>query len=179
MPRIGWLLALNGVFIVLGQPIALRWLRRFGPVHWISAGAVMTGLGLGTLAFAGGGASLYALSTFLWTAGEIGFSTAVPVIVAEFAPAAERGAYQGTYQLAWGTASTLAPALGSLVLARLGAPALWSGCVVLCLAAAALHRQVTAASLASLSSRALASSPSPVAFSPSPSLPSAGGQTPP
>jgi hypothetical protein len=37
----------------------------------------------------------------------------------------------------------LAPALGSLVLARLGAGALWGGCLVVCCAAAALHVRVT------------------------------------
>jgi len=48
------------------------------------------------------------------------------------------------YQLAWGVASTAAPTLGSLVLARLGSPALWLGCFATCLAAATLHLKSTA-----------------------------------
>ena len=145
MARIGVLLGVNGVFIVVGQPIALRLLRRFGHLQWLVAGAVLTGIGLGTNAFAGQRPTLvYLIAAALWTAGEIGVSSSAPALVADFAPAARRGAYQGTYQLAWAVASTVAPTLGSLVLARLGAPALWLGCFATCLAAAGLHLQSTA-----------------------------------
>jgi len=147
MARIGMLLGLNGVFIVIGQPIALRALRRFGHLQWLVAGTVLTGIGLGTNAFAGqgdGGTLVYLLAAALWTAGEIGVSSSAPALVADFAPADRRGAYQGTYQLAWAVAFTVAPMLGSLVLAHLGAPALWFCCLAICLAAAALHLKVTA-----------------------------------
>ena len=145
--QIGWLLGLNGVFIVLGQPLALRALRRFGHLQWLVAGSVLTGLGLGANALAGAGIGsplVYLLAAALWTAGEIGVSSSAPALVADFAPADRRGAYQGTYQLAWAVASTAAPTLGSLVLARLGAPALWLGCLAVCLAAASLHLESTA-----------------------------------
>jgi MFS family permease len=87
---------------------------------------------------------VYALTGVVWTLGEIGFSTVAPALVAEFAPADRRGAYQGTYQLAWGTASVVAPTLGTFVLARLGGPGLWLGCLAACLVAGALHARVTA-----------------------------------
>jgi MFS family permease len=140
--QIGWLLGLNGVYIVIAQPIALRTLRRFDHVRWLVAGAVLVGLGLGATALAHGPAG-YALAALVWTLGEIGFSTAAPALVAELAPADRRGAYQGTYQLAWGVSSTFAPALGSIVLARLGSTALWVGCLGVSLLAAALHLRVT------------------------------------
>jgi MFS family permease len=140
---IGWLMALNGIYIVVAQPLALRFLRGRGHVEWLVAGCVLTGLGLGATVFAGG-ALVYALSAVVWTLGEIGFSTAAPALVAELAPVARRGAYQGTYQLAWGTASVLAPTLGTFVLARFGSSALWLGCLVVCFVAAALHARVTA-----------------------------------
>ena len=142
-PQIGRLLALNGLVIVLAQPIALRTLAAFSRVQWLAAGAILVGLGLGVTAFAGG-ADVYALGVVLWTLGEIGFATAAPAIVAELAPADQRGAYQGTYQLAWGAANTAAPALGSLVLARLGPSALWLGAFGICLAAAGMHLRFTA-----------------------------------
>jgi MFS family permease len=142
LASIGWLMGLNGIYIVVMQPIALRLLRGFGHVQWLAAGCALTGLGLGATALAGG-PLVYALTGVLWTMGEIGFSTAAPALVADFAPVARRGAYQGTYQLAWGTASVLAPTLGSLVLARTGAVALWGGCLVACFAAAALHLRFT------------------------------------
>jgi MFS family permease len=140
--QIGWLLGLNGLFIVVLQPIALRTVRGVSPVRWLAAGAVLTGLGLGATALAGG-VVVYVLSVLLWTVGEIGFSTASPTLVAELAPVHQRGLYQGTYQLGWGLSSTLAPALGSLVLARLGSTALWLGCLGLCFVAAGLHLGVT------------------------------------
>jgi MFS family permease len=142
LTHIGWLLGLTGVYIVLAQPLALRWVRGFDHVQWLVAGCVLTGLGLGATAFAGG-ALVYALSSFVWTLGEVGFSTAAPALVAELAPVARRGAYQGTYQLAWGTASMLGPTLGTFVLARFGAHALWGGCLATCLVAAGLHLRVT------------------------------------
>jgi MFS family permease len=141
--QLGWLLGLNGLYIVIAQPIALRLVRGVRHVHWLAAGCVLTGLGLGATAFAHGALS-YALTALVWTIGEVGFSTATPAIVADFAPAARRGAYQGTYQLAWGTASVLAPTLGTLTLGRLGSGALWGACLFACLLAAALHLRVTA-----------------------------------
>ena len=142
MAEIGWLMGLTGIFIVVVQPLALRYVRGRGHVQWLVAGCVLTGLGLGATALAGG-ALVYALASVVWTLGEIGFSTAAPALVAELAPVDRRGAYQGTYQLAWGTAAVVAPTLGTLVLARLGAHALWVGCLAACLVAAVLHARVT------------------------------------
>ncbi|MEA2700885.1 MAG: hypothetical protein QOI66_5156 [Myxococcales bacterium] len=141
--RIGWLLGLNGVIIVVAQPLALRFVRGFGQVHWLVAGAVLTGVGLGVNALAGG-ASVYAAATFLWTLGEIGFSTAAPTLIADLSPVDRRGAYQGMHQLAWGLATMIAPVGGSFVLDRFGGPALWLGCLALCFGAATLHLRVTA-----------------------------------
>jgi MFS family permease len=138
---IGWLMGLNGVYIVVLQPLALRLVRGHSPARWLVAGTALTGVGLGLTAFAGGPLA-YALTSLVWTLGEVGFSTASPTIVAELAPVTQRGAYQGTYQLSWGVASLLAPVLGTFVLARLGSGALWGGCLVACLAAAALHQRL-------------------------------------
>jgi MFS family permease len=140
--QIGWLLGLNGVIIVLAQPLALRYVRGYSDVQWLVAGAALTGVGLGVMALAGG-ALVYAVSAVLWTVGEIGFSTATPALIAELAPADRRGAYHGTYQLAWGVASMVAPLIGSLVLAHLGGPALWLGCLAGAVGAAALHLTYT------------------------------------
>lgn len=139
---IGWLFSLNGLLIVFLQPLALKWIRGFGGVRWLVAGATFAGLGLGATALARGTLGL-AGATAIWTLGEICFSVAVPTVLANLAPAHQRGIYQGTYQLAWGTASTLAPVLGAAVLAHLGGGALWLGCLLGCLLAAALHLRFT------------------------------------
>jgi MFS family permease len=141
--QIGWLLGLNGLLIVIAQPIALRFVRGFSHAQWLAAGSALTGLGLGAMALAGG-AAVYALAAVVWTVGEIGFSTGAPSLTADLSPPDRRGVYQGALQLAWGVATMIAPVLGSLVLARLGGRALWLGCLVACSIAATLHATVTA-----------------------------------
>jgi MFS family permease len=136
--QLGFLLGLNGLFIVVAQPLALRFLGRFRDAQWLVAGAVLCGVGLGVNALAGG-AAVYVVATGLWTLGEIGFSTAAPTLVAAMSPADRRGVYQGAYQLAWGAATMIAPVIGTATLARSGGATLWLGCLAACWLAALLH----------------------------------------
>jgi MFS family permease len=59
--------------------------------------------------------------------------------VAELSPPHLRGTYQGVYQMAWGGAFCLAPAIGSAVLQSYGSSALWGGCVALAAAVGIAH----------------------------------------
>jgi MFS family permease len=136
--EVGFLLGLNGIFIVLAQPLALRFLGRFNDSKWLIAGAALCGVGLGTNALAGG-AAVYVVATALWTLGEVGFSTAAPTLVAAMSPPQHRGVYQGSFQLAWGTATMIAPLVGTATLAHFGGAALWLGCLAACWLAALLH----------------------------------------
>jgi MFS family permease len=145
----GWLFALNGIVIVLVQPVALRMVKRFAHVAVLAWAAVLTGAGFGAAALAGGApVPVYAAGIAVFTLGEIGFASAAPAVVAELAPIDRRGAYHGAYQLAWGIAGVTAPGLGSIVLANFGGSALWLGCLVAGLLAGALHATVTARKLA-------------------------------
>jgi MFS family permease len=145
--QIGWLLGLNGVVIVVAQPIALRLTARVPHVHLLAAGGVFVGLGLGLVVFAGGPVS-YALTMVVLTLGEIAFSMGAPSVIADLAPSDRRGAYQGTFQLAWGLSAMTAPALGSFVLEHAGARTLWLACLAAGFLAAALHLTVTARRIA-------------------------------
>ena len=136
--QLGFLLGLNGIFIVVAQPLALRFLGRFDNTKWLIAGAALCGVGLGANALAGGTGG-YVVATALWTLGEVGFSTAAPTLVAAMSPAQQRGVYQGSYQLAWGTATMIAPLAGTATLAHFGGAALWLGCLAVCWLAALLH----------------------------------------
>lgn len=140
---IGWLLGMNGLFVVVGQPLALRLFGRVARRRWLVGGAVMTGAGLASTALAGGTSSAYLGAIALWSAGEIGFSAATPAILADLAPRERRGLYQGTYQLAGGVATVVSPLLGSVVLGRCGGRVLWVGCGIACLLAAGLHLRFT------------------------------------
>jgi MFS family permease len=141
---LGRILALNGVVIVLLQPLALR---RFAqtPHHRLLAGAaLLTGAGLGLAAPAGfAPVPVFAAAVAVLTCGEIAFSMAVPGLLADLAPPAHRGGYQGAHQLTWGFAGMTAPALGSLILATFGGTPLWLGCLGVGLVAAVLHATFT------------------------------------
>ena len=117
--QLGFLLGLNGIFIVVAQPLALRFLGRFDDTKWLIAGASLCGVGLGANALAGG-ASGYVAATALWTLGEVGFSTAAPTLVAAMSPPHRRGVYQGAFQLAWGLSTMVAPIIGTATLAHFG-----------------------------------------------------------
>jgi MFS family permease len=76
----------------------------------------------------------YALPVLVWTAGEIAFQALAGAVVADLAPRALRGRYQGVYGLSFGAAGAVAPVAGAAVLAGPGARALWSGCAAVGLA---------------------------------------------
>ena len=134
----GWLMAINGVMIVLLQPMAVHWVQRFARGRVLALAALLQGVGFGLTAF-GHSVGWYAFTIVIWTVAELGYSPLAPAIVSDLAPTRLRGTYQGVYSMAWGASTCLAPALGSLVLGRFGSVALWSSCFGVCLFAGALH----------------------------------------
>jgi len=138
MPRYGQLIALNGIFIVLLQPMVVRVIARTRRSHALALGALLTGVGFGLCAL-GHSQVLYAVSIIVWTLGEITLSPVVPTLIADLAPRELRGSYQGAYQLAWGGAALLGPSLGGLIMGHFGAHTLWLICIVLGVGAAWLH----------------------------------------
>ena len=115
---------------------------RMNRARVLALGGALVGIGFGIPAL-GGGVAAYATATLIFTLGEIAFATVIPPLLAALAPTHHRGSYQGALQVVWGLAGTAAPAFGSLVLARAGAPALWLGCLVIGLTAAVLHLTAT------------------------------------
>ncbi len=144
-PRMyGMLIAINGVLIVLFQPIGIRAAQRFRRGTVLALGALLTGVGFWMTGLMTS-VPLYALTIVVWTVGEIFFSAVGPTVVADLAPTRVRGGYQGTYQLAWGVSAFVAPALGSWVLGRFGAHTLWNGCLVVGSITALLHLAIAGA----------------------------------
>jgi MFS family permease len=131
----GSLIALNGVLIVLLQPLVSRVLKGFPHHRVLAAAAALVGLGFGltSLMHAVPG---FALSIAVWTLGEIVMAGIGPAVAADAAPPRMRGAYQGLFQGAGGAAALLAPILGSQILGRFGSAALWASCTAVGLAAA-------------------------------------------
>ncbi len=134
----GLILAMNGVLIVLIQPVLGPALTRRNRSRTIAAGALVVGLGFGLNAIARI-APVYALGVAIWTLGEIAVLPVANALVADLAPPELRGRYQGAYSLSFGLAVCVSPALGTLVLQRLGGTVLWVGCFAIGLAIAAGH----------------------------------------
>ncbi len=126
----GLLIAVNGLLIITLQPSVGRLIanRPRSRVLALATLLVGTGFGMTALARSAGG---YAASIAVWTFGEMMLLPITPGIVADLAPAELRGTYQGVYQMSWGAAFCLAPAIGALVLGAFGSRTLWLGCLVL------------------------------------------------
>jgi MFS family permease len=140
-----WLMAFNCTGVVVLQPWLAPRLRRFDSSRLLAFSSALFGLGYGLNAlvpslarslaqFGLGGTHAWSLALYLagaalWTVGEVvGFPVA-SALVANLAPVALRGRYQGAFGMVWGMSMGLSPILGGQVLDRLGAPALWALCL--------------------------------------------------
>jgi MFS family permease len=142
--QFGWLIGINGVLIVLLQPIGIRIAQRFSNGSVLAVSSLLVGIGFGATALARTPLG-YALTICTWTVGEILFSPVAPTVVADLSPSQLRGTYQGVYMMAWGAAFCVAPAIGSSTLQRYGGGALWGGCLALGAAVGVAHALAAAA----------------------------------
>jgi MFS family permease len=134
----GALIAENGVLIVVLQPFVSRALARFSRHRVLAGSAVLVGIGFGLTGFVHGLAG-YAASIAVWSLGEIAMAGLGPAVAADAAPEHLRGAYQGLFQAGGGSATLVAPLVGSFALERFGSRTLWSCCAMLGFCAAAGH----------------------------------------
>jgi MFS family permease len=134
----GSLIALNGTLIGLFQPLVSRLLVRFPRHRVLAAAAAIVGVGFGLIGVARSIPAL-AFAFTVWTAGEIAMAGIGPAVAADAAPGHLRGAYQGLLGMSVGASALLGPIAGSLVMGRFGAPALWTSCLAVGVAAAVGH----------------------------------------
>jgi MFS family permease len=135
------LLSVNGLGVVLLQPLVGPALARRDGGRLLALSALLIGGGFGVNALAGWLPPLpvYLAGVVLWTLGEVVGFPAGAAIVANLAPPDLRGRYQGAFSMSWGVAFTIAPVLGGEVLTRFGGRALWTACLGIGLAVAAGH----------------------------------------
>ncbi|MGC3999907.1 MAG: MFS transporter [Anaeromyxobacter sp.] len=124
-----FLLAINGVGVVVLQPLLTPRLAGQDGVKLLAVSALLVGLGFALNAIQGH-LAVYALGMALWTVGEVVGFPAASTLVADLAPAHLRGRYQGAFSMSWGVAFTLSPIIGGEVLGRFGGPTLWLGCLI-------------------------------------------------
>ncbi len=133
----GLIMAVNGVVIVILQPVLLPVISRTPRIVLLPS----------TLLLVGGGIALsavcdttwaFALTVVAWTLGEIGQTTSLFALVADLAPEAMRGRYIGAVGLAWGVSGVLAPFAGANIYAA-SPGTLWLGALALSGVGAAGH----------------------------------------
>ncbi|GGO09635.1 MFS transporter [Microbispora rosea subsp. aerata] len=113
----GMAMAVNGLLIVVVQPIANSWVARFDPSRALAAGFAVVGLGIALTSLASSAAG-HAAAVAVWTLGEV-LTAGIPgAIVAALAPPHLRGRYSGLYGLSWSAGSLLAPLVGTRLLAH-------------------------------------------------------------
>ncbi|MHB8628742.1 MAG: MDR family MFS transporter [Aggregatilineales bacterium] len=134
----GAAMALNGLVIVLvSLPIARR-MAHVPPFRVMAVAALLIGSGVGWYALSGS-AVMYALGVIIWTFGELIGSPIGSTIMAEVAPIAQRGLYQGILGAGFGLATFVGPIGGGFVYERWGSAALWIGCLAVNLTVAVIY----------------------------------------
>ncbi len=135
----GLVMALNGVVIIVVQPLLARrrgfWLDRS---RMLALGSALAGVGFGCYGFART-PSQYAFATLIWTLGEIVHQPAAAALCADLAPVPLRGRYSGAFAASLAAAAIVAPVVGTTALARIGSVGLWGGCIGLGLVACGAH----------------------------------------
>ncbi|MFI9590633.1 MDR family MFS transporter [Nonomuraea sp. NPDC052265] len=121
--QFGLAMALNGVLIVVVQPLVSGWLGRRDASRTFALGLAVMGAGFAMTAFVTTTFWL-AVTIAVWTAGEIITAGISGTIVAALAPGHLRGRYSGLFGFAWSLAAVLAPLMGGPLLAA-GSQALW------------------------------------------------------
>jgi MFS family permease len=140
----GTIIALNGALIVIVTVPLTRWLQRYPRSHVLAISSVFLGLGFGATTWASTPTE-YAATVVVWTVGEVIGAAVGPAIVADLAPPALRGRYQGVFGFSFAAAALVAPLVGGAVYDRLGGQVLWAGCAVLSFVTAAGHLAVAPA----------------------------------
>jgi MFS family permease len=131
----GYVIAINGVLIVVGQPLTLGLLSRLPRQLTLPAGMALVGVGVAATGLCHRPWQ-FAIAVTIWTIGEIGTAGSFQALVASLAPEHMRGRYAGALGLAWGAAGLLGPLLGGFAFAA-SPLLLWVGCLVAGLSAAA------------------------------------------
>ena len=139
----GLLFTATAATTVLAQPlIRLPWTIRLTTPAALALAHLLLAAGLAGYALARTLPALLA-SAVVWSLGDLLIMGRVYALVAGLAPRGGSGRYLAVFGTSWGVAATLAPVIGTQVLARAGTATMWSTMAALCLLLAALHPRVT------------------------------------
>ncbi len=128
-PEIGGIMTINALMVVFFQVAVTRYTRRFPPLAVMTAGALLYGVGVGSVAL---GQSFlgFGISMIVMTCGELTLVPTSTTLAANLAPPEMRGRYLGVYGLGWGISHGLGPVVGGLLNDRIAPVAIWYGGLV-------------------------------------------------
>jgi MFS family permease len=109
----GYVIAINGVLIVVGQPLTISWLARLPRARTLPCGIALVTVGVAATSLCHA-TWQFALTVVVWSVGEIATAGSFPALVAALSPPNMRGRYAGAFGLAWGASGLLGPALGAM-----------------------------------------------------------------
>lgn len=132
----GLMISLNGVLVVLCELPLTTITSRYPPRRVMALGFLLIGAGFASNALLRT-IPLLALTTCLFTLGEMVSMPVAGAYVANLAPVHQRGLYMGTYGLVWSLAFVGGPGLGMLLFS-VSPMALWTSCGLLGLLAAGI-----------------------------------------
>ena len=124
----GYVVAINGILIVIGQPLTLRLFERWPQRVVLPISLALVGMGMASTGLAHAPWT-FGASVVVWTIGEIGTAGSFQALIAALAPVDMRGRYAGALGLAWGAADLIAPIVGASAFAH-ARTALWVGCML-------------------------------------------------
>ncbi|HEV2392874.1 MAG TPA: MFS transporter [Verrucomicrobiae bacterium] len=132
----GLVISLNGVLVVFCELPLTTITRRFAARRIMALGFLLIGAGFASNALERT-IPLMALTTALFTLGEMISMPVAAAYVADLAPSHQRGLYMGTYGTVWAVAFVCGPSLG-LLLFSTSRLILWLACGALGLMAASI-----------------------------------------
>lgn len=122
----GWLIAINGILIVVFELAITAWTQRMPQQPMIALGYALAGIGFALTGLAHGIPAL-AATVVLWTLGEMIYAPVTGAFVSGLAPERYRGRYMGLWVMSWSVGMLLGPALGTLIYQR-QPTLLWIAC---------------------------------------------------
>jgi predicted MFS family arabinose efflux permease len=123
---IGMVLAFNATLIVLFEMVLTHWAEKRNRLLLIGVGSFLVCAGLALLPL-GSSIAWAALSTAVWTLGEMLVLPLTNTVVAERAATGKQGSYMGLYTMGFSAAFVIAPLAGTQIYERLGPEVLWFG----------------------------------------------------
>ncbi|MGD3110812.1 MFS transporter [Streptomyces sp. YGL11-2] len=130
----GMVMGVNGLVVIAAQPLIGHRLADLDKSRVLATGFAVAAVGNAVAATAQA-AVVYGIAVAVSTLGEILVFAVTAAVVADLAPAALRGRYNGLIGMAWGTGFLIAPVAGTRLLV-IGTTTLWLSCTALCLLAA-------------------------------------------